>query len=207
MVQAEVRAEPMSLIDRAIQNAFRRIRLGFYHATVSGSPDEYQRQDVDAEWGPTLKRVRRIASPILDVVAPLGARMAVLSQDGVPEYAATIGQVWDDLGTPKAMTAWLRANLLKHPGHVELGATKGVRIRVGANTVTVTPLADGTLELDATNIKLGGTAVSALLKAPEFLAFFDAHFHNDPISGVTGPPTVLATPLAATLQTTKTKGE
>lgn len=197
----------MSLIQRAVDAAFRRLRLGFYHATVSSSPDSFRRQDVDAEWGPTLPKARRISSPILDVVPALGTRLAMLSQDGVPEFAAWIGQVWDDAGTPKAMTAWLRANLLTHPGHLELGATKGIRVRVGSNTIDITPTADGTLEIDATNIKLGSAATQALLKQ-SFATFFDAHVHTDPVSGTTGPPTILSSAAPpGTYETTKAKGE
>ncbi len=145
-----------TITERIVDGALRKVRMGFYHATISSSPDEFQRQDGDAEWGPTLKKLRRISSPIVDVVAPLGARMAVLSQDGVPEFGATIGQVWDDLGTPKKMTAWLRANLLKHPGHVELGVLNGsiqIRIRT-TNSGEMTPLANGKMYIGTDAVEL-----------------------------------------------------
>lgn len=182
------------LIDRAIAAAFRKVRLGFYHATTSSSPDDYRRQSGTAEWGPDIRGLRRISSPILDIIPAIGTRLAVLSQDGVAEFGAFIGQVWDDSNTAAAMTAWLRANLVDHPGQLELGATEGIRIRVGTNTIDITPLADGTVEIDGTNIKLGASATQAVLKGDAFLTelvtAFNLHTHIDPLSGNTGTPTV-----------------
>jgi len=79
--------------------------------------------------------------------------MAVISQDGVPELGAVLGQIWDDLAAP--MTVWLRANLAASPGHLEVGAEKGIRIRVGDNSAdssaafSIDETADGELIIES----------------------------------------------------------
>lgn len=121
----------------------QRWRLGWYISTVKAEADQFGRVAGVAEWGPTQQRIRRIASPLVDVIPAIGTRVAVMCQDGVPVFPAWIGQVWDDLGTPTQMTAWLRANLAAHPGQVELGATEGVRVHVGPNNVDIIPVGAG----------------------------------------------------------------
>ncbi|MDZ7703373.1 MAG: hypothetical protein U5L04_02685 [Trueperaceae bacterium] len=141
----------------------RRIRVGWYTAEVSGAKQSYRRTQIVPEWirDGALDGARRIASPILDVIPPQGARMAVLSQDGVPEFAATIGQVFDDL--TDATTVWLRANLEDSPGHLEVGADKGIRIRVGSNDANdeaafaMNETADGELVIESDD---GGCSVT-----------------------------------------------
>lgn len=146
-------------IDERVEELLGRRRMGFYVGRVSNALQSWRRVAVDAEWGPTLERVRRISSPVLDVIPARGTRLAVFSQDGVPEFGAVIGQIWDDLGGPELMSAWLRANLEKHPGHIELGATQGLRIVVGENVVDIEPTATGRIEIKAEG--------SVVVNAPE----------------------------------------
>ncbi|MFB6372700.1 MAG: hypothetical protein ABEN55_06225 [Bradymonadaceae bacterium] len=133
------------LVDRALKSR----RLGFYVGVVSHALRSLRRVDVDAEWGPTMKRLRRISSPILDVIPATGTRMAVLSQDGVPSLGAILGQVWDDAGTADDMTAWLRANLEEKSGHLELGAEEGLRIKVGQNAAEIEKTEDGRIVIES----------------------------------------------------------
>jgi hypothetical protein len=116
-----------------VDRLMRRLRTGFYVGEVSHPEQSYRRVQIVPEWigDGAVDRFRRIASPVLDIIPAAGSRMAVLSQDGMPELGAIIGQIWDDLAEP--MTVWLRANLAQSPGHLELGAAKGLRIRVGSN--------------------------------------------------------------------------
>lgn len=196
----------MDFIEFKIRRALRRLRTGFYHALVSGSDDEFRRHAVDAEWGPTLNNVRRISSPILDIIPSIGTRVAVLSQDGVPEFAAMIGQVWDDLGTPKKMTAWLRANLQEHPGHIELGGEKGIRIVIGANPGSITPPADGSAVIDADLVEVGGESLSTWLARADRVegrlqaieTYINSHEHNyiTPLLPSAAAPTTGRVPLS-----------
>lgn len=114
--------------------ASRRWRHGWYPAKVSVHDETYRRLQVVPNWMPdsAIDHVRRVASPILDVIPAIGTRLAVLSQDGVPEFGAVIGQIWDDLAAPA--TAWIRANLQDSPGRIEVGAEKSVHIRVVSNS-------------------------------------------------------------------------
>lgn len=139
-------------IDDRVREVLEKRRMGFYVGVVSNAMQSFRRSAVDAEWGPTLERIRRISSPILDVIPARGTRMAVLSQDGVPEFGAVVGKIWDELGLAEHMTAWLRANLEEHPGHIELGADKGLRIVVGTNTVDIEPIEEGRVEIVASHV-------------------------------------------------------
>lgn len=58
----------------------------------------------------------------------------------------------------------------------------------GKLTVTVT----GAVTLIADTIKLGATSGLFALIKETFLTFFNAHIHPDPVSGNSGPPTILA---------------
>jgi streptogramin lyase len=120
--------------------------LGFYHARA-GAARTFRRVAADAEWGAALPYVRRIDNPIMDVVPPEGARLAIISQDAVPEFPAYIGVVTDDENSPDNMTVWVRADLQKHPGHLNIGGTNGVRVTVGTNDVDIIPGEDGSLEV------------------------------------------------------------
>jgi|GEM_PF-5173562 len=204
------------LINDEFDRLLRRVRKGFYVARITDPAQTYRRVQAVPDWlaEGALDNMRRIASPILDVIPAVGARMAIISQDGVPELGAVMGQIWDDLA-PK-MTVWLRANLQKNPGFLEVGAAKGLRIRVGENAadgsaafeidetedgeiviesdqgncrVRIGP--DGTVTLDGASIKLGAGAVEALIKGDTFMAFFNTHTH--PVTAVetpTGPPVI-----------------
>src|SRR5699024_10002275 len=93
----EITMDIFDLINDEIARALGRIRKGFYIARVSSPSQTYRRAQIVPEWlvEGALDNVRRIASPILDVIPAAGARMAILSQDGVPELGAVMGQVWD----------------------------------------------------------------------------------------------------------------
>lgn len=125
------------LDDRIQEHLNVDIRPGFYVGVVSNALQSFRRVAIDANWGPTLEQARRVSSPLLDVIPAVDTRMAVISQDGVPEFPAVFGKVWDDEGLAADMTAWLRSNLQEHPGHVELGAEDGIRIRLGSNTAEI----------------------------------------------------------------------
>lgn len=124
------------------------LRPGFYAAAVSNALQSLRRVAIDAEWGPTLEQARRISSPILDVIPSVETRVAVISQDGVPEFPAVLGKLWDDAAPADEMTVWLRANLQEHAGHVELGAENGLRIKVGVNDGSIEETNDGVIALD-----------------------------------------------------------
>src|SRR5690554_3172286 len=171
------------LINDEFDRLLRRVRKGFYIARITDPAQTYRRVQTVPDWltEGALDNMRRIASPILDVIPAVGARMAVISQDGVPELGAVLGQIWDDLA-PK-MTVWLRANLQKSPGHLEVGATQGLRIRVGENAADGSAAfeideteggeiviesdqgncrviigSDGTVKIEATRVELAGAS-------------------------------------------------
>src|SRR5690554_2674098 len=214
------------LINDEFDRLLRRVRKGFYIARITDPAQTYRRVQTVPDWltEGALDNMRRIASPILDVIPAVGARMAVISQDGVPELGAVLGQIWDDLA-PK-MTVWLRANLQKSPGHLEVGATQGLRIRVGENTadgsaafeidetedgeiviesdqgncrVRIGP--DGTVTLDGASIKLGAGAVESLIKGDAFMEIFNTHTH---ICAAPGEPTATPLPVMTSLHLSST---
>lgn len=200
----------MSLIQSTIDAALRKVRLGFYHAKISSSPDEYRRHAADAEWGPNIQRLRRIASPILDIVPAIGTRMAVLSQDGVPEFGALLGQVWDNDGTPAKMTAWLRANLQLHPGYLELGGENGLRIIVGSNSKDITPPAAGSVVVNASLVELGGESLSTWIARADRVesrlqaieTYINSHEHNYVTPLLPSAPAPTAGRIPASVSTT-----
>lgn len=155
------------LIDMAYDHIKRERRWGFYISEIKSAVQTYRRVQHDPDWldeGPP-NHARRIASPILDIIPPVAARMAVLSQDGVPELAGILGMIWDEKVQP--LTAWVRANLAQHPGHIEIGATKGIRIIIRAEdpakakeTPDQDPLPDGTIAIEADEVLLGADDAS-----------------------------------------------
>lgn len=176
---------------------------GWYLAQITSVARSWRRVQLRPSWTTdALEHARRISSPILDVIPAVGTRVAVISEDGVIEAPAVIGQVWDDASTAEDMTAWLRAHLAEHPGHLELGATQGVRLRVGENTVDITPLEDGrlhieatgTVVLDAPRIELGDGASDGLVRHSDLKgalssikSAFNNHTHS--VSGTTAQAT------------------
>lgn len=121
-------------------------RPGAYRATVSAQAT-HRRAQVQPAWlessaalGPAL----RCAPSLLDVVERPGARVVVISEDGLPERPIMLGAVCDEVQTAEAQTVWLRAHLdaPATDGHVELGATNGLRFVVGANTGGLQPVAN-----------------------------------------------------------------
>lgn len=184
----------------------KHLRPGFYAAKVSNALQSLRRVAIDAEWGATWEQARRISSPLLDVIPEAGSRVAVISQDGVPEFPAVFGKIWDDAGPVDQMTAWLRANLEEHAGHLELGADKGIRIQVGKDTTTITETNDGEIVIesaqgdvdirvqpDGTVRMAGGTELLARASDVEselsdLWSALEGHKHTDSTGGATSPP-------------------
>lgn len=137
-------------LEAYVRKVMERWRIGWYRATVSSTGPTHRRVSIDPDWcETTLRRALRISSPILDVTPAVGTRVAVASQDGVPEVPAVLGQLWDDKAAPGNMSVWLRADLALHEGHAEIGATKSLHLVVGANPVDITPLDDGSIKIEA----------------------------------------------------------
>jgi len=66
----------------------------------------------------------------------------------------------------------------------------------------------GTITIEGgTKIDLGATAMDALVKGTAFKTFFDAHIHNDPVTGVTSPPTIAMDATPGTHLSTKVNTE
>ena len=220
------------IIDRAVEVAmkeFNYYRRGFYRATISISSRTYHRAQVVPDWMPdgAADWFLRVSPAILDVHEAVGERVAVVSEDGIPERGAILGKLWDAKDAAERMTVWLRAHLQKHPGHLEIGCAQSLRIRVGENLVTVTPLADGVLRieadvelvLDAPSIRAGENAVDAVALAPAVESEFSGvEMSLDPLNewmaaciaaGAYSPPPV--TPpvpyTAGTVGASKVKGE
>lgn len=147
-------SETLERLEAWMERVIWKYRLGYYRATVSTTRD-YRRVDIDPEWCETpIRRALRISSPILDVIPAIGTNVAVASQDGVPEAAAVLGQLWDENNTAADMTVWLRADLQEHPGHVELGSTKSIRLFVGTNPEDLTPATDGKIVIGNGTVEL-----------------------------------------------------
>lgn len=112
------------------------LRTGFYRAAVSASRT-LRRAQINPAWmegGSALDNALRISSGVLDVEEKAGTPVAIISEDGLPERPAILGAVWDETHTPISKTAWLRALLESAPGLLELGATSGLKLKVGSNT-------------------------------------------------------------------------
>lgn len=177
---------------------------GWYLAQITSVARSWRRVQLRPSWTTdALEHARRISSPILDVIPAVGTRVAVISEDGVIEAPAVIGQVWDNASTAEDMTAWLRAHLAEHPGHLELGATNSIRLCVGENTVDITPLEDGRLHIEATGkvvldaprIELGENASDGLVRKSDLQSAlstiksaFNRHTHTVP-NGTSNAPT------------------
>jgi len=194
-------------------------RAGFYIATVTNAHKSYRRQDAEPEWvddGESLEDLLRISSPIIDVIPATGTRVAVISQDGLPEAGAVLGAVTDDKQPNNLRTVWIRADLEDHEGFVELGATKGVRISVGPNPDDLTPVSTNDIEVDCPGeIRLGAAAVEYVALASLVKTQLDAmrlvlngHLHSGVTTGPgTSGPLVTPLPALGGVASTKTKSE
>lgn len=115
----------------------RQARPGVYRAQVAAAESLRRAQIVPAwmERGAALPGALRVAPSIIDCIEAPGTTVAVIGEDGQPDRPMYLGAVCDDSGAPESKTAWLRAALgvPATDGHIELGATKGVRLFVGAN--------------------------------------------------------------------------
>jgi hypothetical protein len=151
-----------------LERAMRRLRKGFYAADVTHHRQSFRRVQVDPEWldGGAVDYIRRISSPIIDVIPKLGTRMAVISQDGVPELGAVLGQIWDDLA--ELPTAWIRANLQKSPGRLEVGAEESIHIVVKdrdgdvKESFELDDIGGGVIHIEADGVRIGSSTVDLL---------------------------------------------
>jgi hypothetical protein len=170
-------------IERIVERALRRFRLGFYRARVTTPNAGNKRQHVATDWNPDAMTTRQVSSSLLDVTPKVGTRVAVMSQDGVVSFGATIGKIWDGSATPEEMKSWLRQNEQTFPGVVEMGSVEKVRCKVGDNIVEITP--DG-ISIGDTHVSLqhGDMIVEALQ-----IQFKCIHmFINDrPVNATGGP--------------------
>lgn len=170
------------LIEMAYDHIARERRWGFYISEIKSAVQSYRRTQHDPEWmdDGAVDNAKRIASPILDIIPPVGARVAMLSQDGVPELGAVLGMIWDEKVQP--LTAWIRANLAQHPGHIEIGAIKGIRIIIktedpakAKDTPNQDPLPDGTIAIEADDVLLGAAdATKEVALGPDVDSQFNA---------------------------------
>ena len=169
---------------------------GFYVGDITNPKQSKRRIQASADWAADgeIPQVVRIASPILDIIPPVGIKVAMMARDGVTEYAAYLGQFFDD-GAVDKMTAWIRANLTDEPGHIEVGGEKSVKIYVGSNSGStsspgsgkiyigsdlvevLSELSDTLGKLSKTCYQLGGTTVaptisgvSPLTTGPNFIS-------------------------------------
>ena len=149
-----------------IPDAIEQVRAGHYIAAITGVYRSFRRTQISPEWNDDpIDWVVRIASPILDVMPAAGTRMAVMSQDGAVDYAATVGQIWDDLAPQ--MTVWIRAHLGTQPGRLEVGAARSVKITAGVedtlgvdamDSLGIEELPDGMFKVEAPTIHIGNDA-------------------------------------------------
>jgi hypothetical protein len=191
-----------------VREAFEGARLrrfGAYTARATGVARTFRRLQVSADWYPegALDYARRVASPILDVIATGDTYMAVTSHDGVPELPLVLGQVWDE--RVKAMTVWVRAYLDAHPGRLEVGALKSLLLRVGTDSgweggeeraAMREDVPDGAAVIESDDVRLGAVdAADFVALASKVEAELDAlwtamntHVHTSAAPGVpTGP--------------------
>ena len=168
-------------IEESIEDAMsgRTRRFGAYVARATGVAATWRRLQISPDWYPegALERVRRVSSPILDVVEAAGMRLAVTSHDGVPELPVVLGRIWDEKVAP--MTVWIRAYLDTHPGRIEVGATKSVKITAGADSGWAVggaraqvdeTVPDGAVVIEATVYVGGADASKAPATVPELHA-------------------------------------
>lgn len=142
----------------------RQVRAGIYRAIVKGH-SSLARLSVTASWledGQVLPNALRVAPSLLDVVEAIGTPVAIVSEDGQPARPLVLGAVTDETQPITARPSWIRALLHEAAkrAHLEIGATSGVRVKVGTNTGDVNPLAD-TVALQAgsaeARLKTAGT--------------------------------------------------
>lgn len=194
-----------------LRREVRERRPGFYASRVSAAADALRRVQLVPEWlqDGAINQALAILPPLLDVAPPVGARLATMGRDGLPGRPAWFGVLWDRTQT---MTAWLRADLARHAGHVEMGATQSVRIRVGADLVTIQPQPDGTLLIEASgrivvaapDVRLGSDAATKKVALAEDVeARFEAlevaflsHVHGGVTAGASAtlPPITMPAP-------------
>lgn len=192
-------------------------RKGFYVASVKRARQTFRRVQVEPDWldEGVLDFARRIGSPLLDVIPPVGARVAVTSEDGDPARPAVLGVIWDDV--MPALTAWLRADLASAPGRIELGANKSVHICIRSDSGSVKSefdleaLADGTVKLETQGgelvinadgtIRLGSqatNAVSELRKLAGQLSALCTQIGAGVVPTLLGPQPLTTAPAIAT---------
>jgi len=208
-----------------LRRELRERRPGFYAATVSAAGDAMRRVQLVPEWlqDGALDRALAILPPLLDVVPPVGARLATMGRDGLPARPAWFGVLWD---RAPELTAWLRADLARHAGHVELGGLKSVRLRVGEDLVTIQPQPDGTVLIEATgpgariivsapDVRLGSEAATKKValaedveaRFEELETAFAAHVHGGVLAGAALTSTTATTLSPSSVGAAKVRAE
>lgn len=129
-------------------------KIGAFTAFVSNAAQTFRRAAIDADFGVTLNNAQRVSSPILDVVPKTGTRVAVICRDGLPEYPIVLGEIYDD--ATEDGTVWIRADLDGLAGHVQIGGTKSVDVRVGSNPGLAghTGLGDGKIRIGSDTVDI-----------------------------------------------------
>jgi hypothetical protein len=189
-----------------LRREMRGRRRGYYASRVTDALQSLKRVQHLPEWlaEGAIDNAKRISSPLVDVIPAVGTRLAMISQDGDPDRPAWFGQVWDELA--EQMTAWLRANLAEHPGHLELGAENGLTIIIGEQRLDITP-ENGVLRIEAKGggkilvkadlVEIGGEALSTGVARADRVetrlialeTWAQAHLHNDTVGPlIPGPP-------------------
>lgn len=195
------------LIQHVVDQAIGRLRIGFYSARATANRT-FRRVDATADWGTDVRSLRRVSNPILDVVPKVGAKLAIISHDGVVELGAWIGEIFDDESDPG--TVWIRADLDAKPGHLNLAATSSITIRAGGTNdgVTVDVQADGTVLVDGSKVVLGEGAINGVLM-DNLLPLIANHSHVVSGAAAAPDPTLTATLTApnGTYNTTITKAK
>lgn len=136
----------MQRVGEVAEDTQRQVRAGLYRAAVKGH-GTLARLSITASWledGQVIPNALRVAPSVLDVVEALGTPVAVVSEDGQPARPLVIGAITDETQPVTARPSWIRALLHEAAkrAHLEIGATSGVRIKVGVNTGDVSPVAD-----------------------------------------------------------------
>lgn len=135
-------------LHKVVDDRLSQFRLGFYPGQLGASHDDFGRTEVTPGWArDPHKQVRRCDSAVLDVEAPAGSTAAVASQDGVVAAPLNLGTIYDGNFALADQTVWLRARLESNPGHLDLGATRSVRVSVGPKSAELEPLALGKVSI------------------------------------------------------------
>lgn len=177
------------IVTLVLEELGRRGRPGAYRASVSAH-ESLRRAQVQPVWmesSAALAGALRVAPSLLDVIEPAGMPLAIIGEDGIPERPLVLGAITDETTPPESRPAWLRSHQHEAAttGHVEMGATNGLRFKVGTNTGGLAPVNDaiisgvgtaeqrlraaGTFAVSNTGGELVAQLVEALTAAQEII--------------------------------------